>query len=128
MFHFKADGLNEGWQLFMACQCSEISKIKIANIFFSHKSRQKFTKNNTDITTKMMLESYLIKNSFVLLLLATISTSCKDQKRGFWNILPNTEKIPKWTPKNQKFENLSMTHTFYFDFEILLLEVWTLVP
>ena len=31
------------------------------------------------------------------------------------NILPIIEKIQKWTPKNQKFENPSTTHKFYVD-------------
>ena len=39
----------------------------------------------------------------------------KDQKSVFWNILPIIEKIQKWTPKNQNFENLSTTHKFYVD-------------
>ena len=37
----------------------------------------------------------------------------KRPKSGFWNILPKIEKIPKWTPKNQKFENPSTTQKFY---------------
>ena len=31
------------------------------------------------------------------------------------NILPIIEKIPEWTPKNQKFQNPSTTHKFYVD-------------
>ena len=73
----------------------------------------------------------LSEHPFVLLLLAPLLK--------FWNwkikkVVLIFKKIPKWTPSNQKFENLSTTRKFYFDLgpkrywveEILLLEVWVM--
>ena len=85
--------------------CSEISKIENAN-FFSHKFRKLFTQNNTltseYMTTKMM-ESYFIKTIFCNVIIGTVFW-------GFSEYLPIIKKNPKWTPKNQKFKNLSTTH------------------
>ena len=57
--------------------------------------------------TKNMLESYFIRTIFRLVVTGTVwhlfpNFEMKRPKRGFWNILPIIEKIPKFTPAKSK--------------------------
>ena len=101
---------------------------EIMQIYFSLANLTNYY--HTYITTKK-LESYFIKKILLSCYywhrLTPLPKFWKTKKR-FWNILPIIEKIPKWTPKNQKFQNLSTTHEPYFIWaqKILLLELWAM--
>ena len=71
------------------------------------------------MTTKK-LESYFIKAFFCLVIIGTAwqpfsNFEIKRPKKCFMYFLPFIEKIPKWTPKNRRYESLSTIHIFYFD-------------
>ena len=67
---------------------------------------------------------FFIRTTFRLVIIGTSSQilKLKDQKSGFWNILPIIRKIKKRILKNKKFENPSTTHKFY-DIERQLAQV-----
>ena len=69
--------------------------------------------------TTQILESYSIRTTFRLVSIGTSSQIWRliYQKSVFRDILPIIDKIWKWTPKNQKFENPSTKHKFYFDLD-----------
>ena len=80
--------------------------------YYLYTMSSNYSYNITHLYDHKMLESYFIKASFCLVIIGTVGYlfSNFEMKRPtffFVEYLPIVEKITKWTPKRQKFENLS---------------------
>ena len=102
--------------MFMAFLCPEILKIKNANNYHSQISQIICSIRHTFMTTKKFRKLFYQNNFLSCYYWHRLAPFLKFwNEKCFWNNLPIIEKIPKWTPKSQKFENLSTAHKFYFD-------------